>query len=213
MKYTHILWDFNGTLFDDVEASLRATNVLLRREGLPTLADTNALRRHFRFPVKDYYATLGFDFDRISYERLAVEWAALYEAECERCGASPNAVRVVTKLKKSGVSQAIISACEHKMLSARLSALGLDNVFEDVCGMDDVNAHSKLDTALAWREAHRGAVALMIGDTPHDLEAAGTIGADCILYSGGFVSRERLERLGVTVIDDLGQIMDYIDRE
>ncbi len=210
MKYTYILWDFNGTLFDDAVASLNATNILLERQGLPTLPDVDALRRHFGFPVKDYYAGLGFDFETQSYETLAVEWAALYEDECRHCGASPDTLDTVTKLNKLGFKQTIISACEHKMLTSRLRELGLDGIFEDVCGMGDVNAHSKVGTALAWREQHPEASALMIGDTPHDSEVAAAIGADCIMYSGGFVSRERLERLGNPVIDELCRVIDFV---
>lgn len=210
MKYTYILWDFNGTLFDDAVASLNATNKLLKRQGLPTLPNVDALRRQFGFPVKDYYERLGFDFEKQSYESLAVEWAALYEDECRHCEASPGALDTVTKLNILGLKQTIISACEHKMLVSRLRELGFDGVFEDVCGLGDVNAHGKIGTALAWRERHLSASALMIGDTPHDSEVAAAIGADCLMYSGGFVSRERLEGLGHTVIDELCRVIELV---
>ena len=71
MKYTHILWDFNGTIFNDVDASRRATNILLRRYGLPEILSVDELRGRFGFPVRDYYAGRGFDFERYSYEDMA----------------------------------------------------------------------------------------------------------------------------------------------
>lgn len=206
-KYTHILWDFNGTLLDDAAASFRATNTLLRRQGLTCLADVDDMRRRFGFPVKDYYVGLGFDFSRQSYEELAVEWTALYEAECLGCGACPHAVEVVTKLKMAGFSQTIISACEHEMLERKLASLGLGGCFDEVLGTDNVNAHGKLGLAQAWRAAHPEAVALMIGDTPHDSEMAVSIGADCLLYCGGYVSRERLAAQGCPVTDSLMEVL------
>ncbi len=211
MRYTHILWDFNGTLFDDAAASYRATNILLQREGLPTLLNVDAMRSHFGFPVKDYYVSLGFDFDKIPYEQLAVEWTALYEAECLNCGACEHAHEVVSALNAAGVHQAIMSACESRMLDEKLRLLGFDGCFEHVHGTDNVNAHGKLDLARAWRDANPGAVALMIGDTPHDSEVAEAMAADCLLYSGGYVSHERLAALGRPVVDSLADVLSFVE--
>lgn len=210
MKYTHILWDFNGTIFNDVDASRRATNILLRRYSLPEILSVDELRGRFGFPVRDYYAGLGFDFERHSYEDMAQDWAVLHEAECRDCEPCPGAVDNITKLNDKGYIQAVISACEHKMLQSRIAALGLDGMFENIYGTCDVNAHSKNDTALTWRRENAGASAIMIGDTPHDLEVARLMGADCLLYSGGYVSRQRLAALGCPVIDMLDQIWDYL---
>ena len=55
MKHKQIIWDFNGTLLDDVRETLDATNALLARYGKPMLADADAYRRVFGFPVIDYY--------------------------------------------------------------------------------------------------------------------------------------------------------------
>ena len=54
MKHKQIIWDFNGTLLDDVRETLDATNALLARYGKPMLADADAYRRVFGFPVIDY---------------------------------------------------------------------------------------------------------------------------------------------------------------
>lgn len=210
MRYTHILWDFNGTLFDDAVASFRATNTLLERRGLPTVPDIASMRRHFGFPVRDYYVELGFDFGRQSYEELAVEWTALYEAECLRCGACEHAHEVVAALNAAGAHQAVLSACESRMLDEKLRLLGFGGCFEHVYGTDNVNAHGKLYLARAWREAHPDAVALMIGDTPHDSEVAEAMAADCLLYSGGYVSHERLAALGRPVVDSLAEVTGLV---
>ena len=60
-QYTHVLWDFNGTVYDDMEACLRSVNEMLSERGLPVLS-AEAYREVFDFPVKDYYAKIGFDF-------------------------------------------------------------------------------------------------------------------------------------------------------
>ena len=37
MKYKNILWDWNGTLIDDVGVALEAVNIMLERRSLPKI--------------------------------------------------------------------------------------------------------------------------------------------------------------------------------
>ena len=68
MKYEHIIWDFNGTLLDDVWTGIVSVNKLLEDRGLPKIASVEDYRRVFRFPIIEYYRSLGFDFDKEPYE-------------------------------------------------------------------------------------------------------------------------------------------------
>ena len=47
-RYTHLIWDFNGTLLDDVSADFGAANRLLGNHGLPQLRDLDEYRAVFR---------------------------------------------------------------------------------------------------------------------------------------------------------------------
>ena len=51
-KYTHLIWDFNGTVLNDVDVGVRAANALLVNHGLPPLPSTDAYRAVFGFPVQ-----------------------------------------------------------------------------------------------------------------------------------------------------------------
>ncbi len=72
MKY--VIWDWNGTLFDDLDFCLESINLLLQRHGLAPLPDIDAYKRVFRFPIREYYRDLGFQFDKTPYEELACEY-------------------------------------------------------------------------------------------------------------------------------------------
>lgn len=37
MKYTSIVWDYNGTIVDDAWVAVEAENVVLRAHGLPEM--------------------------------------------------------------------------------------------------------------------------------------------------------------------------------
>ena len=71
--YGHIIWDWNGTLLDDVDIVIGAMNTLLKRRNLPLLGKEK-YKKIFTFPVKEYYAQLGFDFSIEPFEKLAVEY-------------------------------------------------------------------------------------------------------------------------------------------
>ena len=55
-----LVWDWNGTLLDDVDAGLTTTNQVLTEFGLPGLDGRDAYRRSFGFPIRDFYSRLGF---------------------------------------------------------------------------------------------------------------------------------------------------------
>ena len=76
--YTHLIWDFNGTLLNDVDACIQSANRLLENHGLPKLSSAEHDRATFGFPIIDYYRRLGFDFEKLAYPDLAVEWVAYY---------------------------------------------------------------------------------------------------------------------------------------
>ena len=209
-KYTHLLWDFNGTIYADMNASRMATNCLLKSRGLKEISTLEEMRQNFGFPVKDYYEHLGFDYSAEKYEDIAAEWIKLYSVMSERAVLCEGVAEVITKLHNDGYVQSIISACEHTLLQEKLKELCIAHLFCNVSGTNDVNAHSKSQVALKWRECNPDATALMIGDTPHDYEVASLIGVDCILYSGGFVSEARLKAMGVPVIGKFDELFSYI---
>ncbi len=209
-KYTHILWDFNGTIYNDVDASRCATNALLEARGLNQIETLEQLRERFCFPVKNYYAELGFDYSAESYEDIAREWSFIYDRISCNAGFCAGVDSVIKRLADQGYIQTVISACESTILTDKLSSLRVLSRFENVFGTDNINAHSKKQLAAGWRKANPEAMALLVGDTEHDFEVAEMIGADCVLYSGGYCSKHRLNGLGCPVIDEFNEIWNYI---
>ena len=67
MRPELILWDWNGTLLDDVELCVDALNRLLQSYGYPQRYDRNQYRAIFGFPIEEYYIRAGFDFSKNSY--------------------------------------------------------------------------------------------------------------------------------------------------
>ena len=214
MKYTHIVWDFNGTLLDDIMAGIEAVNDMLSRRGIATIESVAQYRELFCFPIINYYAKLGFDFEKEDYYKvLAPEWVALYLENYKRSSLTDEAEQVLSALEALGYEQTLRSATELEMLKGQLKSLGLEGYFSEVWGLDNIHAGGKVDRALAWREAHFDAVALFVGDTIHDYEVACAVGADCVLYCGGHQSRGQLESCGCPIIEKLDGLVPWLSAQ
>ena len=203
-RYTHIIWDFNGTLFDDIGACMSSVNKMLEERGLPIISNADEYRSVFGFPIIDYYKRVGFDFDKEPYEVLAPIWVELYNQNSESSKLQRDALNALAYFKNLEIPQILLSATELNMLKGQIEKLGIAEYFESVMGLDNIHAYSKKELALSWKEAHPDSNPLFIGDTEHDAAVAEALGADCILVCNGHQSRSTLEACrGCVVCKDL----------
>lgn len=212
MKYSLVIWDFNGTVLDDLELSLNSINTVLKKRNLPLIEGKNAYRTFFKFPIEKYYEDLGMDFTKEPYKIPADEWVALYNSGADRVPLTNGVKEVIDKIAETKTPQIILSASEKEMLNAQLERAGLLSIFETVLGTDNVYGGGKISMAKRWAENTDTDLtnAVLIGDTDHDYQTATAIGCDCILYANGHMDRKRLEETGATVIDSMYNLFDIL---
>ena len=207
-KYTHIIWDWNGTLLDDVAWCMARINTMLKKRDLPILDSVDAYHRVFGFPVKEYYRRVGFDFDREPFEQLAVEYIALYHSGESDVSLFPGVGEILTEFQSGGLRQIILSASESGYLSSQMSPFHLDSFFDEVLGISDIFATSKIDLGKAYIQRVSPESVVLIGDTTHDKETADALGADCILIANGHQSKKTLLSFGAVVVDTLADVKE-----
>lgn len=210
MEYSHILWDFNGTILNDVEAGINSANELLRRRDMPLIENLHQYHDVFGFPIKAYYQRLGFDFEKESFEKLAVEWVNLYLEFVEGAKLQEGVLEALIFFHHKKMSQTILSATETSMLENQVIHLGIENYFDELLGLDNIHAHSKVSIGKQWITNNRTAKALFIGDTVHDYEVASEIGIDCVLIAKGHQNRKTLESCGVPVFDQVNEFLSSL---
>jgi len=193
LKYQHIIWDWNGTLLNDAALCRSVMNSMLERRGLPVMSP-HRYQDIFDFPVDRYYARLGFDFTRETFEALGTEFIDSYEQQKQHCRLRPGARAFLNDLKKQGVKQAVLSAYRHDALEAILEEKKLHHCFDWVAGADDHYARGKVEQGLRLIKAMKppNGTTVMIGDTVHDYVVAQAMEIDCILIEGGHQSAARL---------------------
>lgn len=203
MEYSHILWDFNGTILDDVGICMETINLLLSRRGLATLETRAEYQGHFRFPIEDYYRSVGFDFQKEPYDLLAHEWVAEYR---RREGTAPlcaGARECLSYIKSRKIPQILFSATQRQMLTEQVEALGLTPYFDQILGNDNIYAAGKTALGQAWMAAEKPKKVLLVGDTEHDAKAAKAMGIDCALVCCGHQSETTLKATGFPVFSSL----------
>lgn len=198
-----VLWDWNGTLLDDLRYAIGVRNRTFPAFGLPGLSSVEAYHRVFTFPVRAYYESAGVTDQ--NFEAVAHAWMAEYVRGFGGVSLHGDALETLERFKQAGVKQVVLSATKRDMLESQLARFPIRAYFDEVLGLGDIYAGSKEAIGRAYLSGCGVAPeeSVMIGDTLHDAEVARAMGTRCILVARGHQSREKLLSAGVPVADSL----------
>ena len=203
-----IIWDWNGTLLNDVSVCVGAINLLLSDRNRPFI-DVKTYLQIFTFPVKDYYQKAGFDFKNEPFEIPAMQFMDIYREQLVNAGLHTDSIFVLKQLQSLGFKQAVLSAMEQELLNKLLNQYEINSYFEETFGIDNHYGAGKIDRGKELIESMNlnPKECLLIGDTLHDAEVASALGCQCILFDGGHQSRERLETSGHKILSKLSELL------
>ncbi len=198
-----VLWDWNGTLLDDLTYAIGVRNRTFPAFGLPRIGSVAEYHRQFTFPVRRYYERAGVTDE--TFVAVAHAWMAEYVRGFDAVPLHGDAVETLARFAAAGVRQAVLSATRRDMLESQIARFPIRAYFTDVLGLSDIYARSKEAVGLDYlaRCGVPAASTLMIGDTLHDAEVARAMGTECVLVARGHQSRETLLTAGVPVMDTL----------
>lgn len=202
-----IIWDWNGTLLNDIFICNSIINNLLEQRNLPCLS-LQKYKEIFTFPVRDYYVKAGFDFTQEEFEIPADEFIARYTDQVKLAKLHDEVTNILEYLKIRNVNQYILSAMEQNSLKKSIERYGIHHYFQAIYGINDHYAHSKSANAIRLIDDYNlnPSEVCLIGDTIHDHEVAKSIGCNCILIADGHQTKERLIATGRIVYDSLDEL-------
>jgi len=200
---THLVWDWNGTLLDDLSLVVSATNHAFAAVGGRAL-DADEHRSRFRRPVAEFYAEiLERAVDDEEFEKLDRIFHDAYRMGLTSMSLAADAMAAIRSWPGS---QSLLSMWFHEELVPAVETYGLAGVFTRVDGLrTEVGGHLKarhLAEHLAGLGL-RGDQVVMIGDSLDDAAAADSVGAAAVLYTGGFTDPVRLRASGRPVANTL----------
>lgn len=210
-RYKHIIWDWNGTILDDRWLWVEGMNQLLRQRDMHEISQ-GEYQDTFRFPLRDYFRELGFDFQKESFDQLAFEFIRLYRARWQECDLHDNARNVLQVFANRGLSQSVLSAIEHGFLHKMIKFHGLNHFFVKLLGIGDHFAASKLENGRRHIQSLtvKQTEVLLVGDTVHDFEVAREMGVHCLLVAHGYNSRRKLQATGAEVVSSMRAVQEMV---
>ncbi|HET9171165.1 MAG TPA: HAD family hydrolase [Actinospica sp.] len=209
----HIVWDWNGTLFDDQPLVTHSTNASLNAVGFPPLGGER-YQDLYRRPLQDFYlAMVGRAFSVEEWELVEDAFSRTYADGLHTCELTPDAVTAIDAWAPR--SQSLLSMYDHDKLVPLVDSFGLAARLARVDGRPpalDYGPKTKyLAAHLARLQLPAEQIAL-VGDCVDDAMAALEVGATAVLYTGGSSSRKNLEAagLGVPVVDSLTEAVELL---
>ncbi|MFE7563064.1 HAD family hydrolase [Kitasatospora sp. NPDC057500] len=213
---THIVWDWNGTLFHDMEAVLGASNAAFATIGVGPMT-LQEYREQYEIPIPRFYQRL---LGRLPSD---AEWLRLDDAFHDRyrelsaaCGLTEGVRELLDGWRAAGRSQSLLSMYEHDRLLPVVEGFGLTAQFLRVDGRSGPAGGQKAEHLVrhlaALGERVDPARTVLIGDAADDALAALAAGAQAVLYTGGSHTREKLEPVGVPVVDSLAEAVELAGR-
>lgn len=190
----HIIWDWNGTILNDIQYAVKTISGLLQEHQLSPIS-IEKYRELFCFPIKSYYDKLGFTYEKVSFEQLCHQFVERFMTNISSCSPFAEVLTVIKHLHQHGHTQSVLSATDQENLNIMISHYELGQYFNNVYGLSDKLAASKIERGKELMKVSNidPKQTIMIGDTLHDLEVGQGLGIDVALITHGHQSTDRLK--------------------
>ncbi|MDO4500954.1 MAG: HAD hydrolase-like protein [Erysipelotrichaceae bacterium] len=205
MKY--VIFDFNGTIVDDVQLSLDCFNNVRKQFLNKGPIDVKEYREIFTFPVKAYYEAGGFDFEKMSFEEIGQVWMDDYISRRKECKVNEGIIDFFKRNREKGIKNVVLSASKIENLIEQIKELGIYDYLDEILGIDNIYASSKVPIGKEFIKDKNKEDCVMIGDTIHDAEVAKEMGIRCILVAIGHQSKEKLMSVCDEVYDSIEEVI------
>jgi len=212
----HIVWDWNGTLLDDLEVVVAAVNDTLATVGRRpiTIKEYGA---HYTRPVLLFYeGLLGRTIEASEWAAFDESFHASYRRRVNSAALADDAMDAIATAHKAGLSQSLLSMYWHDELVPQVDRFDLGRFLVRIDGLRGTPG----DRKQAYLDEHLRAVerdlssrldpaeVLVIGDALDDAAAAAGLGLNCVMYNGGAHPAGRLAGAGVPVVGSLLEALE-----
>jgi phosphoglycolate phosphatase len=195
-----VVFDWNGTLADDVADAIAATNAVLADAGLQTLSG-DGFRAAFALPLEAFFRALGLPEDALG--AAAAQWNEGMAGRPARL--TDGAPELMRALRGDGARLGVVSAASSAAIADGVARLERESG-EQLDFVAASAADKTASIAAVVREAR--APVIYVGDTEYDVVSARQAGARAVAFTAGYRPRPALEAAGADwVVDDLRELV------
>lgn len=178
----NLLFDWSGTLADDLPSVLRAVNGMLRSVGHEELSRAEFQSR-FRLPYTEFFAEV---LPGVPLERLQQLYLEHFPHAYEGVELLPHAAEFIRYAAATGRRMVVLSSAPAQHVEAQALALGVRDAFEVMrCGV--IDKRTEIHSLLAELDMQPEETAF-IGDMRHDIDAGKAAGVLAIATCTGYES-------------------------
>ncbi len=205
--FKNLIFDWSGTLVDDMGPVIEATNVVLEKYGIAPY-DREGFRRNFRLPYHEFYEEL---LPGIDLAELEAHFRPAFDGATSLVTVLPHAREKLEWAKQRGMRMFVLTSMDPTAFARQLNEFGMQDFFEETyAGVLD--KRELIAQILETHALHKDETAF-IGDMTHDIETARHGGISSIAVLTGYHHAEVLAAVRPDItVPDLGVLVKLFDR-
>lgn len=205
--FRNLIFDWSGTLCDDLALTLEATNYVLAQYNRPALT-REQFRAEFQLPYPDYYARKT---PEAALEDLENYYRKAFDASALEVTIIPHAREFVNFCKSRGIRCFVLTSMDPKAFEHQAKFLGMYDYFEHIHS----GIHNKEHYIPKLMQQHglNPNETAFIGDMQHDIRAAHCVGIAGIGVLTGYNNAAQLaESEPDFTVPDLSFLQSMMER-
>lgn len=209
------VFDWNGTLFDDLHANLAGANAALAIASLPAI-DLETYQRTMLFPISDFYYHHGVTAEVFAkeHERILNAFLETYESEADECGLRDKTLDILSALVDEGYECIILSNHFMDEVMGRVQKFEIEGYFSEIScntkgcikGATQLNKEERLK-AYIRNGNYDSSSSFIIGDSLEEPAIADRLGLRSFSVTGGCFDAQRLFKQNTEVINCFSELL------
>ncbi|MDI6720805.1 MAG: HAD family hydrolase, partial [Candidatus Aenigmarchaeota archaeon] len=200
----NIIFDWSGTLSDNIHAFHQACNIMFHRLGGKEIT-LEEIRKNFTLPYMKFWNKYFPDLTKEEQDRLYKE--AIHKTEEAHLYDGSN--DLLLYLHSLGMNLFVLSSDPYSKLIPEIKKAGVFDLFKEIHG----EAHEKQEVILRILEKHSLSheETIYVGDTTGDIEAGKVAGVRTIGITWGFQHKDILKQSEPDfLIDDISEMKSFL---
>lgn len=176
----NILFDWSGTLVDDLPPVVEATNAVLTNYGLEAMT-REVFRREFSLPFTEFYERI---LPGVDLEELELVFRPAMAASTAPVSMIPGAREFLERSRRAGRRMFVLSSAPPDAVHSQAELLGLTSYFETIYA--GVRDKTRRISSILEEHGLATAETIMVGDMRHDVHAAKAAGIRSVAVLTGY---------------------------
>lgn len=205
--FRNLIFDWSGTLVDDMGPVIEATNAVLGKYGIAPY-DREGFRRSFRLPYREFYAEM---LPGVALEELESHFRPAFDGATSPVTVLPHAREKLEWAHARGMKMFVLTSMDADAFLRQLHEFGMEDFFEKTyAGVLD--KRELIDFIIETHGLDREETAF-VGDMTHDIETARHGGISSIAVLTGYHHAEVLAAVRPDItVPDLGVLVRMLEK-